>query len=164
MPAQPNCLAKGRDTSITLIRNQLQNDHSPTTLTLLSPVQSDEERPWIKCPPKEKRKFLHNAMDFLTSSFVGSDRISLAFLLEGKNAELTLEEKVAKWQFIQMDRNKNGVIMVKIHQNSTFPMTICNLTQCKTLNVFIPFPDCFPQRNASLQIIIEVEKRNEKMW
>ena len=120
MPAQPNCLAKGRDTSITLIRNQLQNDHSPTTLTLLSPAQSDEERPWIKCPPKEKRKFLHNAMDFLTSSFVGSDRISLAFLLEGKNAELTLEEKVAKWQFIQMDRNKNGVIMVKIYQNLNY--------------------------------------------
>ena len=120
MPAQPNCLAKGRDTSITLIRNQLQNDHSPTALTLSSPAQSDEERPWIKCPPKEKRKFLHNAMDFLTSSFVGSDRISLAFLLEGKNAELTLEEKVAKWQFIQMDRNKNGVIIVKIYQKLSY--------------------------------------------
>ena len=155
MPAQPNCLAKDRDTSITLIRNQLQNDHSPTTLTLLSSKQSDEERPWIKCPLKQKRKFLHNAMDFLTSSFVGSDRISLAFLLEGKNAELTLEEKVAKWQFIQMDRNKNGVIMV--FNLTKFKLwVICNLTQCNILNVFIPFPDCFPQRNASIQIIIEV--------
>ena len=108
MPAQPNCFAKGHDKSTTLIRNQLQNDHSPL-VAASNHLRSNEGRSWKKCPQEEKQKFLHNVLDFLTSSFVGSDRISLAFLLEGKNAELTLEEKVAKWQFIRMDRNKDGV-------------------------------------------------------
>ena len=107
-PAQPNCFAKSQDKPSNLIRNQLQNERSPL-VAASNHLRSNEGRPWKKCPPSEKKKFLRNLMDFLTSSFAGSDRISLRFLLEGKNADLTLDEKVAKWQFIQMDRNKNSV-------------------------------------------------------
>ena len=109
MPAQPNCNANTRDTSTTLLRNQIQNDHSEIVQASNHLRSNEASRPWKKCPPSEKKKFLQHLLDFLTSSFAGSDRTSLRFLLEGQNADLTLEEKVAKWQFIQMDRNKNNV-------------------------------------------------------
>ena len=54
----------------------------------------------------EKQKFQNNVINFMTSSFVGGDRKEY---FVGKNEQLTLEEKVAKWQFMKMDRNNDGV-------------------------------------------------------
>ena len=109
MPAQPNCLAKGQDKTTTLIRNQLQNDYSPIVSGSNHNLKSRSPSQWKKCPTEAKQKFLNNVIEFLTSAFVGGDRKEY---FVGRNAQLTLEEKVAKWQFIQMDRNKDEVSMV----------------------------------------------------
>ena len=85
----------------------MQNDYSPIVSILPSHhLRSKEGRQWKKCPKDEKQKFQNNIINFLTSSFVGGDRKEY---FVGKNEQLTLEEKVAKWQFMNMDRNKDGV-------------------------------------------------------
>ena len=66
-------------------------------------------KPWKKCPIGQKEKFINNVMEFLTKLFVGGDRKEF-FHENGAYYNLpSLEEKVAKWKFIQMDRNNNGV-------------------------------------------------------
>ena len=111
MPAQPNCQARGRDKSTTLIRNQLQNDYSPLISSV--PRSGKGGKPWKKCSAEQKEKFVNNVMEFLTKLFVGGDRTEF-FHENGEYSKLpALEEKVAKWKFLEMDRNKNGVSLDK---------------------------------------------------
>jgi hypothetical protein len=108
-----------------LIRNQVQNDYSPIISTLPNHhLRSKEGRQWKKCPKEEKQKFQNTVINFLTSSFVGGDRKEY---FVGKNEHLTLEEKVAKWQFMNMDRNNDGVstlISLIIYSSATMPYAI----------------------------------------
>ena len=115
MPAQPNCFAiKNPGTPDSLIGGGRDQ-----TLSLLPPsmhLRSNEgSRPWKKCPPREKKNFLQHLMDFMTKAFVGNSRDSLNSLFRGKNADLSHEERVAKWQFMLMDRNKNGVSVICVY-------------------------------------------------
>ena len=61
MPAQPNCQARGRDKSTTLIRNQLQNDYSPLISSV--PRSSKGGKPWKKCSEEQKEKFVNSEID-----------------------------------------------------------------------------------------------------
>ena len=107
MPAQPNCQARGTDKTTTLIRNQLQNDYSPLISSV--PRSVTVGKPWKKCSSEQKEKFINNVMEFLTKLFVGGDRTEF-FHENGAYSKLpSLEEKVAKWKFLDMDRNRNGV-------------------------------------------------------
>ena len=69
-----------------------------------------QNKSWKKCPTDEREKFLRNVMDFMTNAFSSSNRTQmLTFLFNGENAGLTNEQRVAKWQFILMDINRDKV-------------------------------------------------------
>ena len=124
MPAQPNCFAKTNPgKSDSLIGGV--GHHSLSLMPPSMHLRSNEgSRPWKKCPPREKKNFLQHLMDFMTKAFVGNSRDSLNSLFRGKNADLTHEERVAKWQFILMDRNKNGVSCDFLSTYEKFPATM----------------------------------------
>ena len=69
-----------------------------------------QNKSWKKCPSEKREKFLRNMMDFMTNAFSSSNRTQmLTFLFNGENAGLTNEQRVAKWQFIIMDINRDKV-------------------------------------------------------
>ena len=69
------------------------------------------QKRWKKCPRPEKELFLRNLMDFMTHGFSSSSNRTqtLTYLFEGANADLTNEQRVAKWQFMLMDVNRDQV-------------------------------------------------------
>ena len=76
------------------------------------------KKSWKKCPSDEREKFLRNVMDFMTNAFSSSNRTQmLTFLFNGENAGLTNEQRVAKWQFILMDINRDKVRGTKSGQD-----------------------------------------------
>ena len=80
-----------------------------------------QNKSWKKCPSDEREKFLRNVMDFMTNAFSSSNRTQmLTFLFNGENAGLTNEQRVAKWQFILMDINRDKVGK-KIFKQQTWP-------------------------------------------
>lgn len=84
-----------------------------------------QSKPWRKCPANEKLNFQRNLMDLMTSVFVRTSPTqteTLKALFEGENANLKIEERVAKWQFMEMDRNKDKV-------NSKVPI----ISQCSQI-------------------------------
>ena len=88
------------------------------------------QKRWKKCPRPEKELFLRNLMDFMTHGFSSSSNRTqtLTYLFEGANADLTNEQRVAKWQFMLMDVNRDQVC--------SQPKIIQRAAQCyfKTLN------------------------------
>ena len=77
-----------------------------------------QKKLWKKCPSDEREKFLRNVMDFMTNAFSSSNRTqTLTFLFNGENAALTNEQRVAKWQFILMDINRDKVKISKSGQD-----------------------------------------------
>ena len=65
-------------------------------------------REWKKCPQPRKRDFQEHLLDKLTNEMT-SATVDLSYLFGNENAHLTIEERVAKWKFGELDRNKNGV-------------------------------------------------------
>ena len=65
-------------------------------------------REWKKCPQPRKRDFQEHLLDKLTNEMT-SATVDLSYLFGNENAHLTIEERVAKWKFGELDRNNNGV-------------------------------------------------------
>ena len=85
-----------------------------------------QKNSWKKCPSDEREKFLRNVMDFMTNAFSSSNRTQmLTFLFNGENAGLTNEQRVAKWQFIIMDINRDKV-RGKYQKVARISRTSCN--------------------------------------
>ena len=65
-------------------------------------------REWKKCPQPRKRDFQERLLDKLTNEMT-SATVDLSYLFGNENAHLTIEERVAKWKFGELDKNTNGV-------------------------------------------------------
>lgn len=70
-------------------------------------------KPWKKCPEDEKKQFLVHLMDYMTDVMTHTNDSAASFLFTGDNADLTIEERVAKWHFYKLDTNRNGAISRK---------------------------------------------------
>ena len=65
-------------------------------------------REWKKCPQPRKKDFQERLLDKLTNEMT-SATTDLSYLFGKENAHLTIEERVAKWKFGELDRNNNKV-------------------------------------------------------
>ena len=63
-------------------------------------------REWKKCPQPRKKDFQERLLDKLTNEMT-SATTDLSYLFGNENAHLTIEERVAKWKFGELDRNNN---------------------------------------------------------
>ena len=75
-----------------------------------------QRREWKKCPGRKRKEFQDKLMDKLTREMIRATRdkdIGHLFIDDDDDDEederVSLEERVAKWKFAAMDRNKNGV-------------------------------------------------------
>ena len=50
-----------------------------------------------------------------------SATVDLSYLFGNENAHLTIEERVAKWKFGELDRNRNGVSEGFMRSNNFLP-------------------------------------------
>eukprot|EP00095_Tigriopus_kingsejongensis_P004207 maker-scaffold208_size258758-snap-gene-1.33 protein:Tk04207 transcript:maker-scaffold208_size258758-snap-gene-1.33-mRNA-1 annotation:"sparc-related modular calcium-binding protein 2-like" len=66
---------------------------------------------WIKCPDHRRTQFREHLMDHMTRDMVEASKDhDMSYLFNDKANELTLEERVGKWQFMALDKNKDGVL------------------------------------------------------
>ena len=65
---------------------------------------------WTKCPEKKKRRFQEQLMDLMTSRMsktAGSSDMTRFY--DGDYSDLSREDRVSRWQFIDIDTNGDGV-------------------------------------------------------
>ncbi|TRY78327.1 hypothetical protein TCAL_15354, partial [Tigriopus californicus] len=100
---------------------------APGSISQSSRVTQNE---WVKCPENRKRQFRmpccpyfrrninernavwqEHLMDYMTKQMVESSKDQdMSYLFSEKAAELSLEERVGKWQFLDLDKNRDGML------------------------------------------------------
>ena len=64
---------------------------------------------WSKCEGHKRDKFLRKLFDWMTVSVSNSSVSEVPYLLNSE-PDLSLNQRLAKWQFIALDVNRNGVL------------------------------------------------------
>ena len=70
--------------------------------------QSHGQVTWRKCEGQRREEFLIKLFDWMTQSVANTSVSSVPYLLNSE-PHLTLNQRLAKWQFIALDVNRNGV-------------------------------------------------------
>ena len=77
---------------------------------------------WRKCSGEKREVFLRKLFDWMTLTVVNS---TVPYLLNSE-PHLTLNQRLAKWQFISLDHNRNGVMSLLLYllPSLTFPQIL----------------------------------------
>lgn len=70
---------------------------------------SASERPWRKCPDGRRRRFRTGLLDLLTEEMVDRANAGSPAADFDSRVDLTVEERVAKWKFGDLDSDGDGV-------------------------------------------------------
>lgn len=97
----------GRPIPGTSRQNQTPTCAPGSTSSSSSMIQKE----WVKCPGNRRRQFREHLMDHMTKQMVESSKDhDMSYLFNEQAAELSLEERVGKWQFLALDKNRDGVL------------------------------------------------------
>ena len=67
--------------------------------------KKQKDKQWRKCEGKKREMFLSKLFDWMRLSVVNS---TVPYLLNSE-PHLSINQRLAKWQFISLDNNRNGV-------------------------------------------------------
>jgi len=93
----------GRPIPGTSVKNARPDCNRPVNV-----IKHTPQRSWKKCDGSRRVKFLSGIMEHLTAGMVAPNN-TVPYLFE-KEPHLTLEQRVAKWKFIVLDKNNNGFL------------------------------------------------------
>lgn len=150
------CWCVNRKTGAHLTGTSVRNGRPNCDASILTSFTAhSNSREWKKCPSKQRENFKIRLMDYLrhvmrqaTNSSSTSSQLSIRYR-QIQTAIPLEDEKVAKWHFTQLDRNNNGVSVIKhfsylflhfVHSCDNF---LSELSKFFLLHIYFNFEDVF---------------------
>lgn len=95
--------ASGRPIPGTSVKNSRPDCNRPKKI-----IQHSPQRSWKKCDGSRREKFLSELIEHLTAGMVAPNN-TVSYVFE-KGPHISMDERVAKWKFIVLDKNNNGFL------------------------------------------------------
>ena len=68
---------------------------------------------WRKCEGRKREEFLERLFDWMSLSVANTSSLRVPYSLNSE-PDLSLNQRLAKWQFIALDVNRNGVCFLRL--------------------------------------------------